>query len=103
MYKYIKIGNEVQNVAIPEDYQIDIETQIMIREKVSLEDELKARRVHGDFELNINSYIESCVAEGKLKKEQAALDREKWAEYQWDEMTETRTDFIEKLEKAELL
>lgn len=103
MYKYIKVGDEVQNVAIPEDYQVDAETQRMIRKVVSLDDELKARRVHGDFELNIDSYIESCVAEGRLKKEQAAADREKWADNQWDESAETRAEFISRLQKAGLL
>jgi len=103
MYKYVRIGREVQNIAIPEDYQIDRETQQMIRKMFSLNDELKARRIHGDFELNMDSYIESCVAEGRSKKEQAEADREVWADNQWDEAVETRAEFITRLEKLGLL
>jgi len=115
MYKYVRIGSEVQNIAIPIDSQIDRQIKLKIREKYSPsgEDDGKPNEleVHSRGMIDPNdekfqeylAYRQGCIDWGKTQKEQAADDMDIWADYQWDESVETRAEFITRLEKAGLL
>ena len=105
MYKYIKVDDEVQNVAIPEDYQVDEITIRIIRKKYSLTDELKMNRLAkttAEWKA-YDEYVSACVEEGQKMKAAAASDLEVWKDNQWDESFETRAEFIDRMKEKGLL
>lgn len=80
MKKYVlREDGLIAGFEIPEDYQINAEVQQKIRNQVTLEDELKARRIGGEFEASVNAHIEACVAEGRDRKAGVALLHEQFA------------------------
>lgn len=115
MYKYVKVGQEVQNVSIPEDYQIDTAVKLKIRERYSPSgedggkpNELEMHRKglidpENSEYLEYLVYIDECVDWGKDQKEQAALDRSIWENNQWDESNETRAEFVARMEGVGLI
>lgn len=105
MYKYVKIGNDVVNIAIPENYQINKKVVIKIRDKYSINDEFQMMR-RGKKTVKYKEYVkyvQSCLYWGNKQKKVAKKDRKAWSDYQWDEEKETREEFITKLEKAKLI
>jgi len=68
---------------IKDDNEINKETKAKIREKYSLEDELKLNRLANigskpsmDF-LTYNKYVQKCIDEGNTKKKDAARELKK--------------------------
>lgn len=105
MQKYIKTNNEVRNIPILAESQIDDKIIRKIRQKYSINDELKMARIGNDTQewIEYNDYVEECRAWGASEKAQAEVDMETWADFQWDEMEETREEFIARLEAEGLL
>lgn len=115
MYKYIRVGDAVQNVAIPEDYQIDREVKNRIRQRYSPDGsddgkpnelEMHSRGLIDPNDEKFQAYLayrQECLSWGASQKAQAAADKEKWADWQWDEESETRSEFIARLQNAGLL
>jgi len=108
MYKYVKVGEDVQNVAIAEDYQINKQTTLKIRDRYSVDNEFQMQRL-GQIDPNNTEYqeyldyVQLCVNWGLEQKQLAAQEKETWADYQWDESEETRNEFIQRIEKNGLI
>lgn len=105
MYKYIKENGKVKNIAIPVESQINDLVVRRIRQKYSVNDELKMARISNDTKewIDYNTYVEECRQWGIEQKAQAETDLEVWKDFQWDEMEETRDEFISRLEAEGLL
>jgi broad specificity polyphosphatase/5'/3'-nucleotidase SurE len=100
MYKYVKEGDEVRNINIPEKSQIDRMVVRRIRQKYSADDENKfnnLREQASGWE-EFNEYLEECRQWDRDMKAAATTDKELWKDFQWNEMEETRQEFIERLE-----
>lgn len=99
MYKYVRVGDEIQNIAIPTDEQINILVVCKIREKYSVDDEFKMNRLERvSIEWKAyDNYVSECVGWGKIQKELALSENSIWENNQWDESVESRNEFIDKI------
>lgn len=80
------------------DEEIDRETLAEIRQKYSLEDELKVLRLaQSDTAAfnEYNEYVEECRARGKQKKAEAVANRKKLKKKTIKENGESRTIYVE--------
>jgi len=82
IYKIVK-GKPLLDGYIKDDKEINEETKAKIREKYSLEDELKLNRIaaktsklSAEF-LVYDKYVQACIDEGSLKKKNAAKELKK--------------------------
>lgn len=100
MYKYVKEGDEVRNINIPEKSQIDRMVVRRIRQKYSDDDENKFNNLReaADGWNEFNTYLAECRQWGRDMKAVAETDKETWKNFQWNEVEETRQEFIERLE-----
>jgi len=83
---------------IKSDEEIDRETLAEIRQKYSLEDELKVLRlVQTDAAAfqEYNKYVEECRARGKQKKDEAAAKLQALKKKNITENGESRTIYVE--------
>ena len=105
MYKYIQVGQEIQNIAIPTPGQIDEVTIRSIRRKYDISDEFKMNRLAKTSTewKAYNEYVSACVEEGQKMKVQAATDLAIWQDNQWDESVETRSEFIDRMKEKGLI
>src|SRR6056297_1695821 len=105
MQKYVKVNGKVENRPIPAESQIDNMVVKKIRQRYSVNDELKMARIGSESQewQDYNDYVEECRDWGQAKKLEAAADRETWGKIEWNIENETRKKFIERLETEGLL
>lgn len=105
MYKYVKVNGKVENQPIPEESQINDLVVRKIRQRYTVNDELKMARIDNSSQewVDYNDYVETCRDWGNTRKAEAANDREAWKDNQWDIEQETRNEFIQRMEDKGLI